>query len=365
MRIWILLSYRAGMNSQILGLAEALDRPYELKRLSYRSGSAGWLPAYLCRVSLAGLDLAASSPLEPPWPDLLVTAGRRHEPVCRWIRERSKGRTRLVFLGRTWAASERFDLVVTTPQYRLEAGPHVLENPTTLHRVTDRRLTRAAERWRSRLGTLPRPRIAVLAGGTSGPYPFGPIAARRLARQAAEMASAEGGSLMVTTSARTSPLAAEALESALTDSAFFYRYAPDDTNNSSPVPLEGNPYFGLLALADGVIVTGDSICMLSEAVATGKPVFIFDLATGRRSMRGDPGDRRDGGPDDFELRSFLYRLRMRLGPRALSRDITLVHRRLAASGKALWLGDPWPKRLPSAGDGVIEATVHRVLELAS
>ena len=45
MRIWALLSYRAGMNSQILGLAEALDRPFEHKRLAYKPGLAGWWPA--------------------------------------------------------------------------------------------------------------------------------------------------------------------------------------------------------------------------------------------------------------------------------------------------------------------------------
>ncbi|MEO1370623.1 MAG: ELM1/GtrOC1 family putative glycosyltransferase, partial [Acidobacteriota bacterium] len=207
MRIWALLSYRAGMNSQILGLAEALDRPFERRRLAYRPGWAGWWPAYLRRTTLAGLDLERSDLLAPPWPDLVLTAGRRHEPVCRWLRIRSGGTSRSVFVGRTWAGSRHFDLVVTTPQYRVRPAANVLENPTTLHRVTPSRLRGAAERWGPRLGGLPRPRVAVLAGGTSGPFPFGPVAAARLGREAT--AAAGEGTLMVTTSSRTSAAAAE------------------------------------------------------------------------------------------------------------------------------------------------------------
>lgn len=335
------------MNSQILGLAEALGRPFERKRLAYKPGWSGWWPAYLQRTTLAGLNVEGSDRLASPWPDLVLTAGRRHEPVCRWIRRSSGGKTRSVFLGRTWADSRHFDLVVTTPQYRLPPAPNVLENPTTLHRVTAGRLRRAAELWRPQLGGLPRPRVAVLAGGSSGPFPFGPIAAERLGREAAEAAG--DGSLLVTTSARTSGAAAEALRKSLPPSVFFYRYRPDD---------DDNPYFGLLALADAVVVTGDSIAMVSEALATGKPVLLFDTGTGRRSMRGDV----DGEGNDVELGSDVFRLLMGVGARRMTRDITLVHRQLTASGQAAWLGDPWP-RGATVDSAVVDRTVRRVLSL--
>jgi mitochondrial fission protein ELM1 len=38
-----------------------------------------------------------------------------------------------------------------------------------------------------------------------------------------------------------------------------------------------NPYFGMLALADHVVVTGDSVNMVSEAASTGKPVHVVHL----------------------------------------------------------------------------------------
>ena len=41
-----------------------------------------------------------------------------------------------------------------------------------------------------------------------------------------------------------------------------------------------NPYFAYLALADAVLVTADSISMISEAAATGKPVHVLGLDGG-------------------------------------------------------------------------------------
>ena len=86
----------------------------------------------------------------------------------------------------------------------------------------------------------------------------------------------------------------------------------------------------MLALAEQVVVTGDSIAMLSEACATGKPVYMFDLG----GMRDNGGFTRD-----FRWGGFFYGILMRWFWQRLSRDITLVHRQLADSGRAAWLGE--------------------------
>jgi hypothetical protein len=222
--------------------------------------------------------------------------------------------------------------VITTPQYRLPERANVLHNNLTLHRVTVARLQAEVRRWEARLASLPRPRIAVIAGGDSGPTTFGPRAAARLARQASAMARAQGGSLLVTTSARTAPSAVEVLSAGIEGPVEFYRWRRND---------DDNPYFGYLALADAIIVTADSISMLTEACATGKPVYMFDadrpLATS--GMEGDRGR-------DFRLSGTLYRWLMRWGPKRLSRDIGLVHRRLLERGHAVWLGEDFPEGVP-------------------
>jgi mitochondrial fission protein ELM1 len=46
-----------------------------------------------------------------------------------------------------------------------------------------------------------------------------------------------------------------------------------------------NPYFGYLGLADYVIATADSVSMITEAGATGKPVHVLPLAGGSKKFQ--------------------------------------------------------------------------------
>ena len=132
--VWAVASYRAGESSQITGLASRLGWPVVVKRLRYNS-LAG--PMGLARgVSVRGIDAESQAQLAAPWPDVLISAGVKNEPVARWIKAQSGGEARLVFLGRTWAPRPVFDLVVTTPQYRLPEAPNVVQNLMTQHGLT-------------------------------------------------------------------------------------------------------------------------------------------------------------------------------------------------------------------------------------
>ena len=118
-RVWVLQSHRAGETSQSMALAEALGWPFEVKRVIYRE----YVPHFMIGASLKGVVRSRSSELTPPWPDLVISAGVRNEPVARWIKQNADRRVRLVFIGRTWVRLKHFDLVATTPQYRLRKHP--------------------------------------------------------------------------------------------------------------------------------------------------------------------------------------------------------------------------------------------------
>ena len=360
-RVWIVDSRRAGERTQLRALAEGLGWPCEVKRLSYRKFE---MRTTLFRgQDLRGIDPARSDPLTPPWPDLVVSMGMRNEPVCRWIRAQSGGRTRVVFLGRLWADPAPFDLVITTPQYPVPERPNVLRNALPLHAVGRERLAEAAARWSPRLTHLPRPYLTVNIGGTSGPYAFGPRAARRLARDAVALARARGGSLLVSSSARTPAAAITAFASQKDVPMQLYRWRPDDPEN---------PYLGFLALADELIVTADSISMLAEACATGKPVHMFDTGAGRFSMRHDmlkaAGDvaaaramaRQDKDRPDLAPGALAYRGLMRWGWKFLTRDISRIHLRLIRSGRTVWLGDPPPPTPETVSQSDLQRAIERI-----
>ena len=338
-RVWAVASYRAGENSQIFGLAGRLSSTVQTKRLRY--GALASALGLLRRVSRRGIHAVGADALAAPWPDLIISAGLKNEPVCRWIKQKSGGRTRLVFLGRTWARRGAFDLVITTPQYRLPREPNVVHNLMTQHGVVPSRLAADRHRWETRFAQLPRPLLGVLIGGDSGPFVLGRRAARRLAAKIDAMVGARGGSAIITTSARTRAEVADVLDSALSVPALLHRYRRDDPDN---------PYFGILGLADALLVTSDSVAMLSEAAATARPVHIFDLGTAGIEGR------------DHTLKSVSYRTMMALLPKRLSRDIGLFHDAFVAAGHGTWSNESNPVT-DGAAAAEIEATVARVRAL--
>lgn len=356
-RVWLLCGHKLGDNQQLLALVDALTWPYVPKRLHYRPYEllVGRLGA-----TLAGIHRQESDPLAPPWPDLILTAGRRNEPVALWIRKQAAKvgqKVRIVHVGRPWAKLSRFDLIVTTPQYQLPPLPNVLHNTFPLHRLTAEKLQLAAESWRSRV-TVPGPYLALLVGGSSGPYIFDARAASHLARQASALARSRGASLLVTTSARTSQEAALALAAEIDVPAQIHRWRPEGTDN---------PYLGYLALAQEIIVTGDSMSMLSEACFTGKPVHIFPFGSGRFAMRPKvpltPAPR--GFWEQERLRAWRSALGLTLAPRRLRRDIRRLLQAAIESGRAVWLGEAFRTPLPPPLDELTRtaAKVKALLEI--
>lgn len=327
-RTWILQSPHSGDNTQLRAIAGALGWPSEVKKLAYRRHEG--LLRLLSRPTLAGVDAAASSRLEAPWPDLVICSGRGAEAVAFWLRGQNP-KLRIVFVGTPWSDLQRFDLVITTPQYRLPQAPNVLHNMLPLHDVTAQRIAAEAARWNVKLGALPRPFTAVLVGGASGPYRFTPDAARRLGREASALARADGGSLLVTTSARTGDAATEALAAAIDVPRFLYRWNRDKTDN---------PFHAFLGLASRIVVTADSISMMAEAASTAKPVLLFDIEEGPYSMRAEEQSARSAiGLRGRTLDATFFRLLINHAPPRFSRDLRVVHRQLVASGLAQWLGD--------------------------
>lgn len=266
-RVWLLLGRHHGDNAQLAELARQLGWPNEEKKLSFKP-SASW-HVMLHSTSRASIDPARSDRLEPPWPDLILSSGRRSVGAARWIQQRSGGHTQLVLLGRPCAPLDWFDLIITTPQYGLPARDNVINNLLPLNVPDPAALDEAAAHWQARLDDLPRPRIGVLIGGSTKAQDFDTGAARSMAQAACRLAKALEGSLLIATSPRTPPEAADAFFAEVDVPSHRYAWHSDDGAD--------NPYRAYLALCDAFIVSGDSVSMQAEAIRTRKPVHVFPL----------------------------------------------------------------------------------------
>lgn len=266
---WAVTDGAAGIENQVVGLAEALGLEPQIKRIRLRSPWKQLVPYF--RLGIGQAFDPAGDLLTPPWPDLLLTSGRKAIAASFAVAgaTRAAGRRCLrVHVQDPVCGAEHFDLLVVPRHDRLRAD-NVILTCGSLHRITPARLTAAARQFADRLAHWPRPRVAVLIGGANRAFRFTPAIAADMAQSLATLAQTAGASLLVTASRRTDPAVNAALRARLDG-------LPGEFWNG-----EGeNPYFAYLALADAILVTCDSISMASEACATGKPVQILALPGG-------------------------------------------------------------------------------------
>ncbi len=254
---WILSEGYAGLQAQALGLAEAAGLHPEVRVLAPRAPWR-WVTARLWPAPLAAVPGAVRAPL----PELVIGCGGVAAAVGAALR---RSRPAVVQVQHPRMDPRRFDLIVVNRHDEL-TGPNVVVTRTALHRVTPARLAAAADVWRPRFAHLRRPLVGVLVGGSNGRFRLDTATARRLAGQLSAMMREDGVGIAVTPSRRTDPAVTRVLADVLT-------------------PLGGhvwngcgdNPYFGMLALADAIVVTVDSVSMISEAVATAAPVMLARL----------------------------------------------------------------------------------------
>jgi mitochondrial fission protein ELM1 len=263
---WVVTDGKAGMISQCVGLAEALGLDAELKQVRLRTPWRDFTP-YI-RLGGRMQFTSDSDSLDPPWPDLLIASGRHSIAASILVRRLSRGKTRTVQIQNPVVSPRLFDLVVTPRHDDLE-GENVVVTRGALHRVSAAMLKEGAEQLGWRLQHLKRPYISVLIGGSNNVYRLDAETMKSLASRLAASARALDASLMITPSRRTGEANREILKDALVDVPHYLWTGQGD-----------NPYFGLLGLADFIVVTADSVNMVSEAASTGKPVYVADLPGG-------------------------------------------------------------------------------------
>lgn len=275
--IWAISDGRVGMVNQALGLAEAVadlgnalaDGPAWRIVEKTVAPVLPWslLPAGIWPPGVAGTGRGGDR-LEPPWPVVAIGCGRHAVGPVLHVKRRSWGRTFIVQAQHPRTAAGRFDLIVSQSHDQL-GGRNVLTILGSTNRVTEARLREAGARFAGRFADLPRPLVAVMIGGTNSCYRITPAVARRLADELRRLLDETGGSLLVTTSRRTGAENEATLRAALSGPSVRFWSGEGE-----------NPYFAYLALADAIIVTSDSVNMVSEACFTGKPVLVATLDGG-------------------------------------------------------------------------------------
>ena len=260
---WTITDDKKGNQVQAQGLAMAIGFKTINKIITL---SQPWrcLPPSFWPPGVLGVSKNCDS-LSQPWPDLLISCGRQSVGVCAEIKRRAKNNITTVHIQHPRINMKKFDLVIA-PSHDNPKGENVISTIGSLGSVNRNILDKAAANYANGFATLPRPLIAVSIGGSNSVYTFDKKQAAKIAGQLKNVAKDTGGSLLISASRRTGDANEKILRETLKDIPGQFWNGEGD-----------NPYFGYLGSADYVVATGDSVNMVSEACATGKPVYVIHM----------------------------------------------------------------------------------------
>lgn len=262
----ILASHKQGHVMQCEGVARALGAIAQTRPVAPRGLFrliAPWGPP-----DPRDLGDGAQAALRQPFPDIALASGRETVPYLRAMKKKSAGKTFCVYLGDPRFSRATFDLIAL-PEHDAYRGDNVITYLTTPHPRDEAARAIARADPDPRVGALVAPRIAILLGGPSDRYRFTDADIDAIA-DIARLALNKGAGMMVSPSRRTPP----ALLARLRETAIAF-----DPTGARTFIWDGsgaNPYMSMLALADSFVVTADSVNMISEAVATGRPVHLYE-----------------------------------------------------------------------------------------
>ena len=263
LRVLALGSGRIGHEVNALGVIEALGAASEFRRVAPRypwARLATWGPR----------DPGDRAPLEGPDPDIVIASGRVTVPYVRAWKRKAPFVFTVFLQDPRWARGE-MDLI-WLPEHDALRAPNVMSTLTSPHPFSPMRLAAARAAPDPKLTAMPGPRCAIVLGGPSGAQQFTRDDLARMA-DAVRAIRSQGFSVMATPSRRTPLTLAAAVRESLGEGFFW-----DGTGE--------NPYLAMLALADAILVTGDSANMIGEATATGAPVHVFEPSGGRSAKLG-------------------------------------------------------------------------------
>ena len=259
--VWIITDGKAGDLNPCLGVVDLLKLDHVLKTIERDDPGR-------VRRELAGSVL----------PSLAIASGRRAIPTLKAVKRASLGRCFTVYLKdpRTiklpMLGSGAADLI-WAPDHDALGGSNALSSLTSPHRLGANVLAAARALPDPRVAQLPEPRVAILLGGDSRVYRFDAPSIARFTALVDAALDQRHATPMATVSRRTPPALREAMRVLV------------DRHNGFLFEGDGdNPLASMLALANHVIVTADSVNMASEALTCGVPVHIFEPAGGSRRI---------------------------------------------------------------------------------
>lgn len=267
---WVITDGRRGIENQALGLAEAAGRLRELSLQKCLIDQGSGLAAMPAPMQFKLKGRPEDYGLSAPYPKIAIGCGRQAIAPLLALKRVQGPDIFTVFIQDPRMEASSFDLVIA-PEHDGLTGPNVESMIGSPNRIDQMEIIGQTLAFAETLKTYPMPRAAFLIGGKSKTHKLAKPQHDFHIKTAKDILGM-GKSLLITTSRRTPDWVIED----------YQRLESDHDHVWLHTGQGDNPYFAFLGGAEQIFVTEDSTNMLTEACATGKPVF-------RLPMAGKPG----------------------------------------------------------------------------
>jgi Kdo2-lipid IVA lauroyltransferase/acyltransferase len=218
-------------------------------------------------------------------PDIIISCGSSLAGVNRILSIENQAKS-IVIMKPAGMSTRLFDMAVIARHDNPAPGPNVVVTRGALNLMDERYLQRAGEQLQAHTGSTDRKNIVIglLFGGDTKQFRLGQELVQEITGQVAAASQALDGTVLVTTSRRTSPDAQAAVKKA---------FEHDPRCRFLVIANERNYDFavgGILAKCDIAVISPESISMVSEAASTNATVVVFEapgLSVKHRRMLAD------------------------------------------------------------------------------
>jgi len=261
--IWVLKDNRPGNYSQAISLAKSLKIPYKIKEISYNKLAI--LPNFLKIGRFSTINHNSKKNLinQQQTPDIIISAGRRSALIALDLKKIYRNLKLVHIMNPGKKLIKKFNLIIAPFHDNLK-NSNVVSIPGAFSYNDQELINKECKKFSNVFDKIKSPKIALLIGGSSKNNKFTENDIINLKNIINKISNNMKAKIIATTSRRTDDLTIKEL-SKLDNISYFFKWQAGAEN----------PYYAILATADYIITTGDSISMCCEAVNYNKPLYIY------------------------------------------------------------------------------------------
>ena len=257
---WVISDNIIGHENQSISLADKLKLQYKIKKIKrlnfFQRNFLIFFPSILLDKNIC-----------PPYPKVIISCGKNTAYTANLLKRKLKKKIISIFIQKPPINIKKFNIVIT-PKHDQCFGENVITTNGALTKINKSYIKKIKNKKRIPL-ILRKKNLVVLIGGSSMHHKMTSKTLKEIKNKLVITSKKYKYKILIFFSRRTGKYNENYLRSNLTDKKFIF-ISP---NSKKIIYLEA------LSCTMAIIVSSDSVSMVSEACSTGKSVYLFNIPT--------------------------------------------------------------------------------------